>query len=416
MAQGLVSYQDGYINFVDKTLSKSITAFTMDNNSNSKKKAAEKAKELKKTKKDKQLQRRTLHMVDMEPMTVQPPPPEKNHQFSGGDIITGGRDQNMDIIIMKDLSRSEARKRPPKSTASGWMELVGALTGQTLDGDVGVGDPVSLVIRLRQLGSRDTMLSTCTASSGSEVYDLTDFKGCTADSDILPNFKAAFNSRTGVKRLTTTFPMFKFPDAKSVTIRCSVMVCKKNCPVAKCNNNNNNNNNNINVPEDLAVNIVDKFVLETYAEVIESDLGNFIADEQLMRTPLRSEDADSLRSSAANSYHKSDYHVDTNAVRASSITKQDETYEAEEGEEVDELLCLSPSRLALAFGILLVILLLALVASCTMWMRARSYMQRPKPSNIMTRPPRPPPGTIVHSPRGPFLVGGPRPPYIRVLQ
>ena len=56
-----------------------------------------------------------------------------------------------------------------------------------------------------------------------------------------------------------------------------------------------------------------------------------------------------------------------------------------------DLLCLSPSRLALAFGILLVILLLALLASCTLWMRARAHLKRPKP--IMTnRPPRPPAG------------------------
>ena len=86
-----------------------------------------------------------------------------------------------------------------------------------------------------------------------------------------------------------------------------------------------------------------------------------------------------------------------------------------------DLLCLSPSRLALAFGILLVILLLALLASCTLWMRARAHLKRPKP--IMTsRPPRPPAGvphggTLVpaRASSGPFLIAS-RPPYLRVIQ
>ena len=82
-----------------------------------------------------------------------------------------------------------------------------------------VGTPVSLVIRLKQMASMDTMLSTCTAHSGDDFYDLTNFRGCTTDPDILPNFKAFFNSRTGVKKLTSTFPMFKFPDLTKVIIR-----------------------------------------------------------------------------------------------------------------------------------------------------------------------------------------------------
>merc|ERR1719266_1842070 len=89
-----------------------------------------------------------------------------------------------------------------------------------------------------------------------------------------------------------------------------------------------------------------------------------------------------------------------------------------------DLLCLSPSRLALAFGILLVILLLALLASCTLWMRARAHLKRPKPSTLFApRPPRPPPpGALVPAPggqvapRGPFMVASRGAPYIRVVQ
>ena len=79
------------------------------------------------------------------------------------------------------------------------MELIND-NGNALTDSTEVGTPVSLVIRLKQMASMDTMLSTCTAHSGDDFYDLTNFQGCTEDPDILPNFKAFFNSRTGVKR------------------------------------------------------------------------------------------------------------------------------------------------------------------------------------------------------------------------
>ena len=107
-------------------------------------------------------------------------------------------------------------------------EIVDAANDEALDESIQVGSTVSLVIRLRQFNSMDTMLSTCTAHSGDDFYDLTNFRGCTADPEILPNFKAFFNSRTGVKRLKSTFPMFKFPDENKVIIRCTVVVCNKN--------------------------------------------------------------------------------------------------------------------------------------------------------------------------------------------
>ena len=59
MRQGLVSYQDGLSNFVDKTLTRSISSFStaasMIGNDN-----------------DGKLQRRLLDMVPMEPMTQTP--------------------------------------------------------------------------------------------------------------------------------------------------------------------------------------------------------------------------------------------------------------------------------------------------------------------------------------------------------
>ena len=43
------------------------------------------------------------------------------------------------------------------------MELADPVTGDTIDEPVTVGTMVSLVLRLKQIGSSDTMLSTCSA-------------------------------------------------------------------------------------------------------------------------------------------------------------------------------------------------------------------------------------------------------------
>ena len=106
-------------------------------------------------------------------------------------------------------------------------------------------------------------------------------------------------------------------------------------------------------------------------------------------------------------------------------------------EETENLLCLSPSRLILAFGVILFILLLALIFACMLWWRARHAGTRhgghsrlrpkahppphpphlPPPAMIARAPhPPPPPGPPVGpARRGPaFFIRG-RMPYIRVV-
>ena len=74
------------------------------------------------------------------------------------------------------------------------------------------------------------------------------------------------------------------------------------------------------------------------------------------------------------------------------------------------------------FGILLVILLLALTASCVLWLKARSALRRPKPAAILTRaqrhlhPHHPPPGTRIVPARPVFVAARTPVPYIRTAQ
>lgn len=374
MAQGLVSNQDNkFTNIMSKTLSKTIST-GRDPSEN-------------------EIQKRVLDlMVPMDPMIVSNEPANEIPE---------------DMVIPESESKSKNVQSLPK--ASGWMELIDANSEDTLVDSVEVGSSVSLIIRLRQVASLDTMLSTCTAHSGDDFYDLTNFRGCSNDLDILPNFKAIFNSRTGVKRLTTSFPMFKFPDETKVIIRCTVMVCNKNCPVAKCDQSK------VDFKE---VNIIDKFYLETFAEVYDVEAaakgrkGHEHHYNQVQRTPLRAEMAETDKNYSHKALHSLE--VSEAAAAASSAAASKESVEVVE--QSGDLLCLSPSRLALAFGILLVVLLLALLASCTMWMRARSHLKRPKAVMRSPRPGPPPPhnALVPSQPRGPFIVAS-RPSYIRVL-
>ena len=251
MAQGLVSYQDGHSDFTEKTLSRTMVAGSSTGRSGSGNYP---------NNNNNQFQRRILDMVPLEPMTALPIASNSN----ADDIITAGEEINMIEIVDSQKSRQNINNNHNNKQmlhkASGWMEIVDAATDEALDDSIQVGSPVSLVIRLRQFNSMDTMLSTCTAHSGDDFYDLTNFRGCTADPEILPNFKAFFNSRTGVKRLKSTFPMFKFPDENKVIIRCTVVVCNKNCPVAKCDQR-------ASTSDFQAIEILDKFYLETFAEV-----------------------------------------------------------------------------------------------------------------------------------------------------
>ena len=233
---------------------------------------------------------------------------------------------------------------------------------------------------------------------------------------MVPNFSATFNSMTGVKKLSTRFPMFKFSGRSKMTFRCSVLVCRKNCPLAKCDSDQGSDSPQ---QEFNNVKILEKFLVETSVEVIDRGDPNyeFFSDENSKRnyfeTPSSSE-LDSSRLGSNLNHQTSSLHLDHDAQTKKSIQLELPPEDNDDGAtitvESEDQLCLSPSRLVLGFGILLVILLLALVASCMMWMRARSYSRRPKP--ILS--PRPPPrvqlspGTRVSSPMAASPTGSPQ--------
>ena len=398
--------------------------------------------------------------------------PTKLYPLKGGensdDIIMGrSNDEDKKVIKTKNNKVDNSFVWKPKDDevdfrqqpASGWMEL-SAMDARPrsfkLPPLLTVGQPVNLVIRIRQSGGRDTMLSSCIAytNSGSEAeaYDLTDYRGCALDLEIMPNFAVAFNSKTSVKRLDTSFPMFKFPDAKKVQIKCNVLVCKNNCPVARCNSGEQTSRPQ---EEFINVSIIDKFLVKTAVNVVDymeedydedTELRNDIQDEHIKTSrdarydydvplePIRRPKVSSHVQAKKSNYHRSDHEVEdtdftvnehSNMKKSSIVHSQSQHSHINSninGEDTGDLLCLSPSRLIIAFGILLVILLLALTASCVLWLKARSSLRRPKPPALLTRAhrhhtlPHPPPGTRIVPARPVFVTARTPVPYMRSVQ
>ena len=341
--------------------------------------------------------------------------------------------------------------------ASGWMEII-PLDARREQLKVvslfSVGQLVSLVIRIRQSGGRDTMLSSCIAytenGKESEAYDLTDYRGCALDLEIMPNFAVAFNSKTSVKRLETSFRMFKFPDAEKVQIKCNVLVCKKNCPVARCSYHNK-----APTPQEefINVSIIDKFLVKTAVNVVDYIPDDYEEqaetrnsggrkspqmprgaryDYRLPMEPIRRPQVSTHLSGRKSDYHRSghevdnaDYQVNDPSIPEKSSIIHSQTQHSHLNSNIvedtsEDLLCLSPSRLIMAFGILLVILLLALTASCVLWLRARSALRRPKPAAVLTRAaqryPHPHPGARMVPARPVFVATRTPVPYMRTVQ
>ena len=394
-------------------------------------------------------------------------------KLSSNDIIIGRAKKEDNSILASNKNTINIDKsfvwRPKdeevdfrQQPATGWMDII-PLEAPSVNFKAPslfiVGQPVNLVIRIRQSGGRDTMLSSCIAytddSSESEAYDLTDYRGCALDLEIMPNFGVAFNSKTSIKRLETSFPMFKFPDADKVHVKCNVLVCKKNCPVARCNDYHHNSASN---PQEefINVSIIDKFLVKTSVDVVDFLEDDYDEEENEVRgsgrrdglklprgarydysqplEPFQRPQATSRLQAKKSNYHRSghevedkDFTVNENKdVEKSAIlhsrNPQPQVNVNNNVENTSDLLCLSPSRLIIAFGILLVILLLALTASCILWLKARSALRRPKPAAILTRaqrhihPHHPPPGTRIVPARPVFVAARTPVPYMRTAQ
>ena len=237
---------------------------------------------------------------------------------------------------------------PAFSPLAGWLDITN--NGRQILEPLLEGDAVKLSAKVKLGGRKETMITRCLmASASGDVTELTDQFGCSTDLNLVSDFTSIINDITGVKESRADFFVPRMSSGRkmeSVKIKCNLVVCTRHCPIIACDG------------ENQPIRAEDSTVLETQAVITRSDVSNVLEQSR-----------DSQVSQA--------------------LLPQD-----------DSTLCLSPTRLVLAFGVLIVVIIISLLFSCYLWMKARKRMMPRGPMPIQ---------------RVPYMMPNRARPYIRVM-
>ena len=247
--------------------------------------------------------------------------------------------------------RQKAERRILEETdniAAGWLDITS--NGRQVREPLLEGDAVKLSAKVKMTGRQETMVTRCLmATARGDIIELTDEFGCSADTSLVTDFNSINNDITGVRESLADFFVPRMTSGRkmeSVKIKCNLVLCERRCPMISCGGQNK------------PIKARDSLVLETQALITRDEMINVLE-------------------------HRDDSHVSQ-----SLLTIDDST------------LCLSPTRLVLAFGVLIVVIIISLLFSCYLWMKARKRM--------MPRPPMP-------IQRVPYMMPNRARPYIRVM-
>ncbi|XP_055380438.1 uncharacterized protein LOC129611359 [Condylostylus longicornis] len=168
-----------------------------------------------------------------------------NHKFSLHSNSTG-IDETTDTLSSSSTSSSSI----PRVRI--WLEL-GANNADNVDsGAVQVGQPTTLAIRAVLPGTIGVRIIDCAALDGlgDSSQQLLDQRGCPVDEQVMPALQVRITpAEEGwskphqddlvEKLFTATFPAFKFPDRERLHVSCGVQLCKGACPSVNCETDEN---------------------------------------------------------------------------------------------------------------------------------------------------------------------------------
>ena len=235
------------------------------------------------------------------------------------------------------------------STVSGWLDLTNN-KGDQIRSPLKPGEEVRVLAKVKE-SEEDALLTTCFIASQAEVIQLTDEFGCSLNTNIMENFRSINNDITGVKEIVSymTVPDIALQkNTEGVKLKCNLALCEGKCPGVNCERRFEN-----------SLEIKDSVLLETRAVFAEREVMNVV---------------DEVKHEINNLLGVNDNEGTT--------------------------LCLSQTRLVLAFGVLIIVIISSLLLSCYLWMKARKRM--------MPRPPIP-------IQRVPYIIPSRARPYVRVL-
>uniref|UniRef100_A0A336MM46 CSON014159 protein n=1 Tax=Culicoides sonorensis TaxID=179676 RepID=A0A336MM46_CULSO len=228
--------------------------------------------------------------------------------------------------------RNEVHLQAPRVRV--WLEL-GSNNGA---GAVEVGQATTLGIRALLPGNIGVRVVDCNALDGlgDTSQKLLDERGCPVDEQVMPALLmrqrlaeegwSKPNEDDLVERLfTSTFPAFKFPDRERLHIQCSIQLCNGKCPHVDCNKN-------------------DPFIMSSDKQLAKIEVFNSLA-------------------------------VTAPQIELDRLMQRDTKAEEDEirarRQKSEGVLCLSSSKLAMAFAILGLIFLLAVIVAVICMLKTR---------------------------------------------
>lgn len=266
----------------------------------------------------------------------------------GDNALFESKKDEIEEVNMRLFDRRQ-RMEDTDSVVTGWLDI--NQDGYQIHDPLQEGQIVRLSAKVKQQAMMDTLLTRCMlATESGDLLELTDEFGCTRDGSIVSNFYSVVNDITMVKETTAQLTVPTIASGRkieSVKIKCNLAVCKEKCPMISCDRQN------------PPITAQDSIVLETQALFARKSELNFAEEVN---------------------------HEISHLLGASA--------------ESESQLCLSPTRLVLAFGVLIVIIIASLLLSCYLWIKARKRM--------LPRPPMP-------IQRVPYMMPNRARPYIRVM-
>ncbi|XP_035207289.1 uncharacterized protein LOC118182110 isoform X2 [Stegodyphus dumicola] len=241
-------------------------------------------------------------------------------------------------------TNTQLTTQAPSLSFDSWMDILkGKMPSAVpITEYVNVGEDVTMLVKIRHKEGVEAKVIDCVASDGSEENQqlLIDSNGCTVDPAIMPKLQEKYNSKTGMKMVYTTFKVFRFPERDNLHLQCRVLVCNITCPLESCVKPRwgSRGRSRSKRSESYAYYVMDEMEVFNSVEV---------RAPQMDVSPHRP-------ASTAESFKES----------AGSSVKQ------------DEIFCLNSTRMIAIIAILLGVLLISLVVTICMCVRARELRRR----------------------------------------
>ncbi|XP_021920355.1 uncharacterized protein LOC110830139 isoform X4 [Zootermopsis nevadensis] len=230
-------------------------------------------------------------------------------------------------VSSTDFHQINAASATPMDQSRVWMEI----KGQRNSGQVSVGEEITLLIKALLPAEFGTRVTDCVAhdGAGETSQRLLDEWGCPIDELILPALRPFLQDHGSSKlRLLVagaTFAAFKFPDRNSLHLRCILQLCRGNCTKVDCSSDGSGLTRHSRKAKDEAGDVVSRIEVFNSVEVLAPG--------------IELDDLDNL------------VNLDDPSEPSLVLPQSDRAF------------CLSPPKMALAFGVLGLVFLCAVAVA-----------------------------------------------------